>query len=210
MMARNISQTAQSGSCSNEGRLHAERPLDADQIQPASLDLRLGSKAFRVRASFLPGPSKRVADKLDRLKLHVIDLAEGAVLETGCVYIVPLIESLDLPADTVGLGQSEELDRPARYLHPRHHRLCAGIRQDPGRLYRAALSRNLARRRSRSSCAAARACRRSASATASRCCGKTRCWRCTWPRRWLRAKRPSYRRRSSRCRSTSRAPDRTG
>ena len=81
-----------------EGRLASEKPLDKDQIQPASLDLRLGSQAFRVRASFLPGPSKRVADKLARLKLHVIDLAEGAVLETGCVYIVPLIESLDLPA----------------------------------------------------------------------------------------------------------------
>ena len=82
----------------DEARLIADSPLDTDQIQPASLDLRLGSKAFRVRASFLPGPTKRVADKLDRLKLHVIDLAQGAVLETGCVYIVPLIENLDLPA----------------------------------------------------------------------------------------------------------------
>jgi dCTP deaminase len=80
-----------------EGRLKAEKELDGDQIQPASLDLRLGAQAFRVRASFLPGPSKRVADKLDRLKLHVVDLSQGAVLETGCVYIVPLIESLDLP-----------------------------------------------------------------------------------------------------------------
>ncbi|OCO98217.1 MULTISPECIES: 2'-deoxycytidine 5'-triphosphate deaminase [unclassified Ensifer] len=79
------------------GRLKSERPLDADQIQPASLDLRLGAKAFRVRASFMPGPSHLVADKLDRLKLHVVDLTEGAVLETGCVYIVPLMESLALP-----------------------------------------------------------------------------------------------------------------
>ncbi|WP_337271350.1 2'-deoxycytidine 5'-triphosphate deaminase [Oryzifoliimicrobium ureilyticus] len=81
------------------GRLAAERPLDDDQIQPASLDLRLGAKAFRVRASFMPGPSSRVADKLDRLSLHVVDLTQGAVLETGCVYIVPLMESLDLPSD---------------------------------------------------------------------------------------------------------------
>ncbi|OLP58304.1 2'-deoxycytidine 5'-triphosphate deaminase [Xaviernesmea oryzae] len=79
------------------GRLRSEAPLDGDQIQPASLDLRLGSVAFRVRASFMPGPANLVADKLDRLKLHVIDLSEGAVLETGCVYIVPLMESLDLP-----------------------------------------------------------------------------------------------------------------
>ncbi len=74
-------------------------PLDADQIQPASLDLRLGAKAYRVRASFLPGPASTVADKLERLKLHEIDLTAGAVLETGCVYIVPLQESLALPAD---------------------------------------------------------------------------------------------------------------
>ena len=80
------------------GRLKSERPLDDDQIQPASLDLRLGAKAFRVRASFMPGPSHLVADKLDRLKLHVVDLTDGAVLETGCVYIVPLMESLALPA----------------------------------------------------------------------------------------------------------------
>ena len=81
------------------GRLMSEAALDDDQIQPASLDLRLGARAFRVRASFLPGPGSLVADKLDRLQLHVIDLGEGAVLETGCVYIVPLMESLDLPAD---------------------------------------------------------------------------------------------------------------
>jgi dCTP deaminase len=52
-----------------------------------------------VRASFLPGPNHSVADKLDRLKLHEIDLTAGAVLETGCVYIVPLLETLALPAD---------------------------------------------------------------------------------------------------------------
>ena len=79
------------------GALASSRPLDPDQIQPASLDLRLGEKAYRVRASFLPGPSRRVVDKLERLKLHEIDLTEGAVLETGCVYIVPLLESLALP-----------------------------------------------------------------------------------------------------------------
>ncbi|MGO4839602.1 2'-deoxycytidine 5'-triphosphate deaminase, partial [Rhizobiaceae sp. 2RAB30] len=69
------------------------------QIQPASLDLRLGEKAYRVRASFLPGPGHKVTDKLERLKLHEIDLTSGAVLETGCVYMVPLLETLALPAD---------------------------------------------------------------------------------------------------------------
>ena len=79
------------------GALKSGRPLDADQIQPASLDLRLGETAYRVRASFLPGPGHLVGDKLERLKLHEIDLTKGAVLETGCVYIVPLLETLALP-----------------------------------------------------------------------------------------------------------------
>ena len=68
------------------------------QIQPASLDLRLGEIAYRVRASFLPG-STTVARRIDELKLHEFALSDGAVLETGCVYIVPLQESLALPDD---------------------------------------------------------------------------------------------------------------
>ncbi|HTK12514.1 MAG TPA: 2'-deoxycytidine 5'-triphosphate deaminase [Xanthobacteraceae bacterium] len=70
-----------------------------DQIQPASLDLRLGNVAYRVRASFLPGPGATVEERITQLKLHEIALTNGAVLETGCVYIVPLLESLTLPAD---------------------------------------------------------------------------------------------------------------
>lgn len=72
-------------------------PFVETQIQPASLDLRLGDVAYRVRASFLPGPGATVAERIEELKLHEIALSEGAVLETGCVYIVPLIESLALP-----------------------------------------------------------------------------------------------------------------
>ena len=78
--------------------------FDPDQIQPASLDLRLGEVAYRVRASFLPGPGSTVARRIDELKLHEIALGDGAVLETGCVYIVPLIESLALPADITAVA----------------------------------------------------------------------------------------------------------
>jgi dCTP deaminase len=78
------------------GVVRTARPLDSDQIQPASLDLRLGSVAYRVRASFLPGPGNTVEQRLARLRLHTIGLEGGAVLETGCVYIVPLLESLAL------------------------------------------------------------------------------------------------------------------
>ncbi len=79
------------------GALAAPRVRDADQIQPASLDLRLGPVAYRVRASFLPGGGHSVADKLSRFALHEFGLRDGAVLETGCVYVVPLLERLALP-----------------------------------------------------------------------------------------------------------------
>ncbi|TXN27290.1 2'-deoxycytidine 5'-triphosphate deaminase [Methylobacterium sp. WL30] len=71
----------------------------ADQIQPASLDLRLGARAWRVRTSFLPGAARAVSACVERLAFHEIDLRPGAVLETGCVYIAELQESLALPED---------------------------------------------------------------------------------------------------------------
>src|SRR6266567_9551542 len=82
-----------------QGAIRAARPFAADQIQPASLDLRLGAVAYRVRASFLPGPGITVAQRIAELKLHEFSLSTGAVLETNCVYIVPLIENLALPSD---------------------------------------------------------------------------------------------------------------
>jgi dCTP deaminase len=81
------------------GRVKLAEPLLEKQLQPASLDLRLGPIAYRVRASFLPGGAERVADKLDELQMHTISLSQGAVLETGCVYVAPLLESLALPGD---------------------------------------------------------------------------------------------------------------
>ena len=79
------------------GAIKLGQSADNEQVQPASLDLRLGEKAFRVRASFLPGPDHTVADRIELLKLHEIDLTKGAVLERGCVYLVPLLEGLALP-----------------------------------------------------------------------------------------------------------------
>jgi dCTP deaminase len=85
-----------------DGAILRAHEFQPDQIQPASLDLRLGELAYRVRASFLPGPNTTVAERIDELKLHEIALGNGAVLETGCVYIVPLIESLALPTHIAG------------------------------------------------------------------------------------------------------------
>ena len=71
--------------------------IDPDQIQPASLDLRLGTVAYRVRASFLAGENAKVIDRLQDFEMHRIDLSDGAVLEKGAVYVVPLMETLALP-----------------------------------------------------------------------------------------------------------------
>ncbi len=85
----------------DDARVSAPMPIEEAQIQPASLDLRLGATAYRVRASFLPGKSS-VGSKIDRLKMHQIDLTRPTVFEKGCVYIVELMEELKLPADISG------------------------------------------------------------------------------------------------------------
>ena len=74
----------------------AAAEISAGQIQPASLDLRLGRVAYRVRASFMPGGGATVMEKIAQLGMHEVDIAEGAVLEKGCVYIVPLMERVRL------------------------------------------------------------------------------------------------------------------
>jgi dCTP deaminase len=76
--------------------IRSPQPIGDEQIQPASIDLRLGEVAYRVRASFLPGARASVRDKLELLSMHRIDLTGGAVLEKDCVYIVPLCEFLSL------------------------------------------------------------------------------------------------------------------
>jgi len=78
--------------------------IDERQIQPASLDLRLGPIAYRIRASFLPGSSHTVQSMIDRFGMHEIDLGPGAVLERGCVYVVPLLESLSLDKAVSGMA----------------------------------------------------------------------------------------------------------
>ena len=78
------------------GKIISKASIIEKQIQPASIDLRLSSVAYRVQASFLPGQNATVQEKLKTMEMHQIDLSNGAVLEKGCVYIVPLQESLRL------------------------------------------------------------------------------------------------------------------
>lgn len=79
------------------GQVPSQLPIEPDQIQPASLDLRLGSRAYRLPASFLPGPGRSVSSRLRDLSTHEVDLTQPTVLERNCVHIVPLLESLRLP-----------------------------------------------------------------------------------------------------------------
>ncbi len=88
--AQRIRQVAESG------RIVAATPFDPDQIQPASLDLRLSDVAYRVPASFLPGRKWTMADRLAATDAQRLDISGGAILETGGIYIVRLQEAVDL------------------------------------------------------------------------------------------------------------------
>ena len=90
-----------------QGQISISEPLQDDQVQPASLDLRLGHTAYRVRASFLAGQMSTVAERLREFEMHRIDLSEGAVLEKGCVYLVPLMEALDLPPEIEAIANAK-------------------------------------------------------------------------------------------------------
>ena len=125
------------------GALSATPAITVAQIQPASLDLRLGCVAYRVRASFLAGAGRTVADRIAEFEMHQVDLTHGAVLEKGCVYVVPLMETLTLPADIQAVANAKsstgrldlltrtiidggvEFDRiPAGYHGPLYAEIC--------------------------------------------------------------------------------------
>jgi len=90
-----------------DGAIAAGPSVLDDQLQPASLDLRLGTVAYRVRASFLAGKGRRVLDRLDEFTMHKVDLTAGAVLEKNCVYLIPLAERLALPAGITAVANAK-------------------------------------------------------------------------------------------------------
>ena len=161
------------------GGIRPARDFAPDQIQPASLDLRLGKVAYRVRASFLPGPqhhgrrahrrAQAARDRADRrrgagnqLRLH-----RAAARKPGAA------------GRRRRRRQSEKLDRPARRVHPRDRRPHARLRPHRAPAITARSTPRSARRHFRCWCARARGCRRSASAAAMRCSTPRRCARCT-------------------------------
>ncbi len=104
MSAQGILPSQAIGSLIDTGAISAAKPVLPGQVQPASLDLRLGARVHRVRASFMPGPAATTAEQIDRFVLHTIDLSHGAVLETGCVYVAEIEEHLALPPDVRGFA----------------------------------------------------------------------------------------------------------
>ena len=82
------------------GGVSATSAITPEQVQPASLDLRLGPVAYRVRASFLPGKRCTVSKRIEAHMMAELDLSKPVIMEKGCIFIVPLMESLALP-DTV-------------------------------------------------------------------------------------------------------------
>ncbi len=89
------------------GAIRAVPAVEPAQIQPASLDLRLGHTAYRVRASFLTGHGRTVAARLTEFGMHQVDLTHGAVLEKGCVYVIPLMEQLTLPTGITAVANAK-------------------------------------------------------------------------------------------------------
>lgn len=121
------------------GAITSSVPISMEQVQPASIDLRLGPVAHRVRASFLPGRTSTVSGKIGDLRMHDIDISRPAVLEKGCVYIVPLLEELRLPKDISGkanpkstTGRLDVFTRLITDYGTEFERVPAGYR---GRLY---------------------------------------------------------------------------
>ena len=120
-------------------RITAIPDIEPDMIQPASLDLRLGPVAYRVKASFVPGPGTTVKKKIEELAMHEIDLTSGAVLERGCVYIVPLLEHLALDSRIAAFANPRSstgrLDVFTRLITDRSSRFDVVARGYQGRLY---------------------------------------------------------------------------
>jgi len=85
----------------HEGIINSRVSLLASQFQPVSLDLRLGTHAYRIQSSFLP-ENDTVEIKLNEVKLYEIDLRDGGILEKGAIYLIPLLEELDFPKNFQG------------------------------------------------------------------------------------------------------------
>jgi dCTP deaminase len=121
-----------------EGMIHSEVPIEASQIQPVSLDLRLGQKAYRIQCSFLP-ENDPVETRLKDVTLYQFDISKGGILEKNAIYLIPLMEELHLPAEFYGLANPKSstgrLDMFTRVIVDGGHRFDEIPLGHKGKLY---------------------------------------------------------------------------
>ncbi|MBC8284185.1 MAG: 2'-deoxycytidine 5'-triphosphate deaminase [Nitrospinae bacterium] len=121
-----------------EGMISSKTPIEASQIQPVSLDLRLGQKAYRIQCSFLP-ENDPVETRLKEVTLYDFDISNGGILEKNAIYLIPLMEELNLPSDFYGLANPKSstgrLDMFTRVIVDGGHRFDEIPRGYRGKLY---------------------------------------------------------------------------
>ena len=121
-----------------EGLIHSKTPIERSQIQPVSLDLRLGTKAYRIQCSFLP-ENEMVEKKLKEISLYEFDISNGGILEKNAIYLIPLMEGLNLPSSFYGLANPKSstgrLDMFTRVIVDGGHRFDEIPRGYSGKLF---------------------------------------------------------------------------
>ena len=121
-----------------EGMIHSEIPIELSQIQPVSLDLRLGQKAYRIQCSFLP-ENDPVETRLKDVTLYEFDISKGGILEKNAIYLIPLMEELHLPPEFYGLANPKSstgrLDMFTRVIVDGGHRFDEIPLGHKGKLY---------------------------------------------------------------------------
>jgi len=128
-----------------QGMIHSQEPIESSQIQPVSLDLRLGPKAYRIQCSFLP-ENEPVETKLKEICLYDFDITDGGILEKNAIYLIPLMEELALPSSLYGLANPKSstgrLDMFTRVIVDKGHRFDEIPRGYRGKLYLEIISRS--------------------------------------------------------------------
>ena len=121
-----------------QGMIHSSVPIEGSQIQPVSMDLRLGPKAYRIQCSFLP-ENEPVEMKLREISLYDFDISNGGILEKNAIYLIPLLEELSLPSTLYGLANPKSstgrLDMFTRVIVDGGHRFDEIPRGYKGKLY---------------------------------------------------------------------------
>ena len=128
-----------------QGMIHSREPIADSQIQPVSMDLRLGPKAYRIQCSFLP-ENEPVTTKLNEVSLYEFDIIDGGILEKNAIYLIPLMEELALPPSLYGLANPKSstgrLDMFTRVIVDGGHRFDEIPLGYHGKLYLEIISRS--------------------------------------------------------------------